>query len=172
MSASPWPPFLGPRSPDLRDAAFVAPNATVLGRVTVGEGSSIWYQAVVRADLNAVVLGCWVNVQDGATIHGDPGQDLVIADCVTIGHRAVVHNRAIGAGSLIGMGALLLEGVTIGQGCIVGAGAVVTKDVADGTVVAGVPAQVRRLTTAAEQADLRHHALSYAQLAEQHRLLG
>lgn len=157
--------------PDLTAATFVAGNATVIGQVVLGEGSSIWYQAVVRADLHRIVIGRWVNIQDGAILHGDPDQDLAIADYVTIGHRAVIHNRAIGEGSLIGMGAVLMEGVTVGSGCMIGAGAVVTKDVPDGAIAAGVPAQVRRLTTDAEQLYLRQHALNYAQLAAQHQRL-
>ncbi|MCS6960833.1 MAG: gamma carbonic anhydrase family protein [Pseudanabaenaceae cyanobacterium SKYGB_i_bin29] len=156
-------------TPDLSLCAFVAPNATVLGDVVVAEGVNIWYQVVIRADLNHITIGAYTNIQDGAILHGDPGKDLVIGDHVTIGHRAVVHGVKIGAGSLIGMGAVILEGVTIGSGSIVGAGAVVTKDVADGVVVAGVPARVVREVTEAEQSELIHHAKSYYQLALQHK---
>lgn len=155
--------------PDLSLCVFVAPNATVLGDVVAQTGVNIWYQTVLRADLNQITIGAYTNIQDGAILHGDPGQDLVIADYVTIGHRAVVHGIAIGAGSLIGMGAIILEGVAVGSGSIVGAGAVVTKDVPPGVVVAGVPAQVKRELSAQEQSELIDHAKSYYQLALQHK---
>ncbi len=154
---------------DLSLCAFVAPNATVLGEVIVKPGVSIWYQAVLRADLNQITIGAYTNIQDGAILHGDPGQDLVIGDYVTIGHRAVVHGISIGEGSLIGMGAIILEGITIGTGSIVGAGAVVTKDVPPGVVVAGVPAKIMRELNFQEQSELIDHAKSYYQLALQHK---
>ncbi len=154
--------------PDRSLAAFIAPNAVVLGAVQLATRSSVWYQAVIRADVNAMQIGECSNIQDGAILHGDPGCDLVIADFVTIGHRAVVHGAAIGRGSLIGMGAVILEGVKIGAGSIVGAGAVVSKDVPDGVVVAGVPAKVMRTLSAEEQAHLIDHAEKYYQLAIAH----
>ncbi|MFN3359826.1 MAG: gamma carbonic anhydrase family protein [Pseudanabaenaceae cyanobacterium] len=158
------------RIPDLSLCAFVAPNATVLGDVTVAVGVNIWYQAVIRADLNQISIGAYTNIQDGAILHGDPGKDLLIGDHVTIGHRAIVHGIGIGTGSLIGMGAVILEGVTIGSGSIVGAGAVVTKDGGEGVVVAGVPARVIREVTEIERSELIKHAQSYYQLALQHKV--
>ncbi|PLS69199.1 MAG: gamma carbonic anhydrase family protein [Cyanobacteria bacterium M5B4] len=157
------------KTPDCSCCAFVAPNATVLGDVVVSFGVSIWYLAVIRADLNQITIGEYTNIQDGAILHGDPGKNLTIADHVTIGHRAVIHGIAIGSGSLIGMGAVILEGITIGRGSIVGAGAVVTKDVPDGVVVAGIPARVIRPLHQDEQSELIHHAKSYYQLALQHK---
>lgn len=155
--------------PDLSKTAFVAPNAVILGQVSLGIGTSIWYGAVIRADLNEMTIKAFTNIQDGAIVHGDPDQPLVIEEYVTIGHRAVIHNRSIGRGSLIGMGAILMEGVHVGAGSIVGAGAVVTKDVPDGVVSAGVPAKVIRSLTAEEQAGLIDHAKHYYELALHHR---
>jgi carbonic anhydrase/acetyltransferase-like protein (isoleucine patch superfamily) len=158
----PWP------TPNLAAASFVAANATIVGQVEVGEGSSIWYGAVVRGDVEKIVIGQCTNVQDGAILHGDPGQPTVLEDYVTIGHRAVVHSAHVGRGSLIGIGAIVLDGVRVGAGCIVGAGSVVTKDVPERSLVVGVPAQVRRSISDDEAAGLIDHAQQYQQLAMVH----
>ncbi|MDX1976147.1 MAG: gamma carbonic anhydrase family protein [Pseudanabaenaceae cyanobacterium bins.68] len=155
--------------PQLDQATFIAADAVVIGDLLVAARVSIWYKAVVRADLNRIELGFCTNIQDGAILHGDPGVDLIIQDHVTVGHRAVLHGAAIASGSLIGIGAIVLEGVKVGRGSIVGAGAVVTKDVPDGVVVTGIPAKVTRELSAAEQADLIVHAQKYYQLALEHR---
>jgi carbonic anhydrase/acetyltransferase-like protein (isoleucine patch superfamily) len=151
--------------PDLSRAAFVAPDAVIIGDVQIADQVSIWYTAVIRADLNPIHIGVCSNIQDGAILHGDPGPPLAIADHVTIGHRAVIHGLEIGRGSLIGIGAIILEGVRVGAGSIVGAGAVVTKDVPPGTVVAGIPAKVMRSLSQPEIAALIEHAQKYYNLA-------
>ncbi len=157
-----WPPV------DRTAAAFVAPNATVMGRVTLGDQASIWYGAVVRGDVERIEIGAFSNVQDGAIIHGDPGIATVIGDYVTIGHRAVIHSAFIEKGCLIGMGAIVLDGVRIGAGSIIGAGAVVTKDVEPRSIMVGVPAKLRHTVSAEEAADLIVHAQKYAKLAAVH----
>ncbi len=157
-----WPPV------DRHAAAFVAPNATVIGRVTLGDQASIWYGAVVRGDVERIEIGAFSNVQDGAIIHGDPGTATVLGDYVTIGHRAVVHSAHIEKGCLIGIGAIILDGVRIGAGSIIGAGAVVTKDVADRSMMVGVPAKLVRTVSEEEAADLIVHAQKYAQLSLVH----
>ena len=98
-----WP------TPDLSKAAFVAPNATVIGSVEIEEGASIWYGAVVRGDVESIHIGTSSNVQDGAVLHGDPQQPTVLEAYVTIGHRAVVHSAHIEKGCLIGIGAIILN---------------------------------------------------------------
>jgi carbonic anhydrase/acetyltransferase-like protein (isoleucine patch superfamily) len=155
-------------TPDLAAASFVATNAIVMGQVEVGEGASIWYGAVVRGDVEKIVIGAYTNVQDGAVLHGDPGEPTVLEDYVTIGHRAVVHSAHIGRGSLIGIGAIVLDGVKVGAGCIVGAGSVVTKDVPERSLVVGVPAKVVRSISEDEAAGLIDHAQRYQQLAMAH----
>jgi len=154
--------------PDLSKAAFVAPNAIVIGHVEVGSGASIWYGAVVRGDVEKIIIGQCSNVQDGAILHGDPGDPTILEDYVTIGHRAVVHSAHIGRGSLVGIGAIVLDGVKVGAGCIVGAGSVVTKDVPERSLVVGVPAKVLRQISEGEAAELIEHARRYEQLAMVH----
>ncbi|HEY9625855.1 MAG TPA: gamma carbonic anhydrase family protein [Coleofasciculaceae cyanobacterium] len=154
--------------PDLSQAAFVAPNATIVGQVEVGSGASIWYGAVVRGDVERIIIGECSNIQDGAVLHGDPGQPTILASHVTIGHRAVIHSAQIGQGCLIGIGAIVLDGVKVGAGSIIGAGAVVTKDVPERSLVVGVPAKVTRTLSTTEVADLIEHAHKYEKLALVH----
>lgn len=157
-----WP------APDISQAAFIAPNATVIGRVEVGLGASIWYGAVVRGDVDLVKIGAHSNVQDGAVLHGDPNLPTVLEDYVTIGHKAVVHSAHIERGCLIGIGAIILNGVRVGAGSMVGAGSVVTKDVPARSLVVGVPGKVFRPRSEAEAEALIEHAKKYEQLAQVH----
>lgn len=154
--------------PDLSAAAFIAPGATVIGQVEVAAGASIWYGAVVRGDVERIVIGQSTNIQDGAILHGDPGQPTVLEAYVTVGHRAVIHSAHVEQGCLIGIGAIVLDGVRIGAGSIVGAGAVVTKNVPERSLVLGIPAKVVRQLSEAEAADLVNHAKKYEQLALMH----
>lgn len=155
-------------TPDLSAAAFVANNATVIGDVSVGVGANIWYNAVVRADLEKIVIGKYTNIQDGAVLHGDPGLPTILEDYVTIGHQAVVHSAHIERGCLIGIGAVILDGVTVGAGSIVGAGCIVTKDVAERSLMVGVPAKKIRDITEEKAQDLIEHAQQYYELALAH----
>lgn len=154
--------------PDLSQAAFIAPNATVIGWVEVALGASIWYGAVVRADVERILIGAYTNIQDGAILHGDPGKLTILEDYVTIGHRAVIHSAHIERGSLIGIGAIVLDGVRVGAGSIIGAGSVVTKDVPARSLVVGVPAKPLRDLSDAEVAHLLKHAQHYEKLALVH----
>ncbi|KAM3098139.1 gamma carbonic anhydrase family protein [Phormidesmis sp. 146-35] len=154
--------------PDLSQAAFVAPNATVIGQVEVAAGASIWYGAIVRGDVERIVIGASTNIQDGAILHGDPGKPTVLEDYVTVGHRAVIHSAYVERGSLIGIGAIVLDGVRVGAGSIIGAGSVVTKDVAARSLVVGVPAKPLRDLSEAEVTHLIEHAQQYEKLALVH----
>lgn len=153
---------------DLSAASFVAANATVVGNVDICQGVSIWYGAIVRGDVEAIKVGEHTNIQDGAIIHGDPGQPTILETYVTVGHRAVIHSAHIESGCLIGIGAIVLNGVRVGSGSIVGAGAVVSKDVPPRSLVVGIPAKVRRPVLEAEAAELIEHAKKYEQLAIAH----
>ena len=161
-STSYWP------VPDLSPAAFVATNATVIGWVKLATGVSIWYGAIVRGDIERIEIGAYTNIQDGAILHGDPGQPTILADHVTVGHRAVVHSAYIERASLIGIGAVVLDGVRVGTGSIVGAGAVVNKDVPPRSLVVGVPAKWIREVSEAEVVELIEHAQRYKKLALVH----
>lgn len=156
------------RAPDLSKAAFVAPNATVVGRVEVAHGASIWYGAVVRGDSEQIVIGRSTNIQDGAILHADPGLPTVVEDFVTVGHRAVIHSAHIGRGSLVGIGAIVLNGVRVGAGSIIGAGSVVTKDVPERSRVIGTPAKLLRPVSEEEAAELIEQARHYEDLALSH----
>ncbi|MGB3493558.1 MAG: gamma carbonic anhydrase family protein [Elainellaceae cyanobacterium] len=162
FSPSHWP------SPDLSQAAFIAPSAVVMGHVEVHSGVSIWYGAVVRGDVERIILKDSCNVQDGAILHGDPGLPTILDAYVTIGHRAVVHSATVGRGSLIGIGAIILDGVSVGAGSIVGAGAVVTKSVPERSLVMGIPGKVVRTLSDAEADGLIEHAQHYEKLALVH----
>lgn len=129
--------------PKVDPTVFIADTATVVGDVEIGEYSSVWYGAVIRADNNTVKLGKNVNVQDGAIIHVDADAPTTIGDNVTIGHGAIVHGCTVGDNVLIGMGAILLSGCRIGSNCMVAGGAMVTGKtvVPDGSMIMGMPAK-------------------------------
>jgi Carbonic anhydrases/acetyltransferases, isoleucine patch superfamily len=143
-------------------------NATVIGRVEVAGGVSIWYGAVVRGDVERIEIGECTNIQDGAILHGDPGKPTILEDYVTVGHRAVVHSAYVERGCLIGIGAVVLDGVRVGAGSIIGAGAVVTKDVPARSLVVGIPGKVLRQISDQEAAELLDHAERYRKLALVH----
>jgi len=154
--------------PDLSKAAFIAPNATVIGWVKIASGVSIWYNAVVRADVEQIEIGECTNIQDGAILHGDPGKPTILEDYVTVGHGAVVHSAYIERGSLIGIKAVVLDGVRVGAGSIIGAGAIVTKDVPPLSLVVGIPGKRVRDVTPEQAAELIVHAQRYQKLALVH----
>ncbi|MGY1743903.1 gamma carbonic anhydrase family protein [Blastococcus sp. SYSU D00695] len=149
--------------PEIDDEAFVAPTAVVVGAVTMGPRSSIWYGSVARADEEAIVLGPGTNVQDGCALHSDPGFPLVVGRGVTVGHRVVLHGARIDDDVLVGMGSIVMNGAHIGGASIVAAGAVVTPntEVPPWSVVAGVPARVVRAATEEDLEHIRANAESY-----------
>lgn len=157
--------------PEVDPQAWVAPGATLIGRVRLHAGASIWYGAVLRGDNENISIGTNSNVQDGCVVHADPGFAATIGHGVTVGHRAVLHGCTVGDNALIGMGAVLLNGASIGAGSLVAAGAVVLEgtQVPPGSLVAGTPAKVRRSLTDEEQAGLRLSAETYVGTAARHR---
>jgi len=163
-------PF-GDDTPQLDPTAWVAPGAVLVGAVTLAADSSVWYGAVLRADLALIRVGAGSNVQDNAVLHADPGLAVSIGADVTIGHGAVVHGCTIGDGALIGMGSTVLNGAVVGAGSIIAAGAVVPQgaEVPPGSLAAGVPAKVRREVTEEERQGALLGAAGYRDLSAKHR---
>lgn len=143
-------------APQIDTSAWVAAEATLIGRIVVEAAASVWFGAVARGDNEEIRIGRGSNVQENCVLHTDPGYPLIIgADC-TIGHKAMLHGCTIGAGSLIGMGATVLNGARIGRGCLIGAGALITegKEIPDGSLVMGAPGKVVRVLDDQAQARL------------------
>ena len=140
------PPLFLQRRPQLGTGVFIAPSADVLGDVTLGDDSSVWYQAVLRGDINRILVGPRSNIQDGAVVHLADDFPAVIGELVTIGHKAIVHACTIHDEVLVGMGAIILDGAEIGARSIIGAGTLVTggTKIPPGSLVVGSPGRVRR----------------------------
>ncbi len=164
--------FLG-RKPDTARAAFVAPNATVLGAVSLGSQSSVWYGCVLRGDINTIEIGEGSNIQDLTMVHLADNHGVKVGQYSTIGHSAIIHACEIGDECLIGMGATILDGAKIGDRCIVGANALVTQRFVapPGSMILGSPAKVVRPLTEAEQRGLRGWAEKYIEVARAHAAL-
>lgn len=159
------------RTPRLDPDAFTAPTAVVLGDVTMAAGSSVWYQAVLRGDSDVIAIGAQSNIQDNCTVHADPGFPVTVGERVTVGHNAVLHGCTVEDDVLVGMGATVLNGAHIGTGSLVAAHALVPQGmrVPPGSMVAGVPARVKRPLTPEEQEAVQLNAAVYVDLARQHR---
>jgi carbonic anhydrase/acetyltransferase-like protein (isoleucine patch superfamily) len=142
--------------------------------VEIGQESSVWYTAVLRGDINRIVLGDQTNVQDGSVLHVSDDFACVLGDRVTVGHRAVVHACTVGDEVLVGMGAVILDGAQIGPRCIIAAGALVTKgaSIPEGSLVVGSPAKVVRALTREEMAANARLALKYVELSRRYLDLG
>jgi carbonic anhydrase/acetyltransferase-like protein (isoleucine patch superfamily) len=156
---------LGDDIPVVPPSAYVAPEATVIGRVILGERVSVWPGAVIRADDDSIVIGEDSNVQDGAVLHVDPGRPLRVGRKVTVGHQATLHGCTIGDGSLIGIRAVVYNGAVVGSECLIGAGAIVTegKTFPDRTLIMGVPAKAARPLTDADLAGMRGNTEAYVE---------
>lgn len=161
--------YLG-RQPDTARAAFVAANATVLGAVSLGAQSSVWYGCVLRGDINSIEVGEGTNIQDLTMVHLADEYGVKIGRHCTIGHSAIIHACEIGDECLVGMGATILDGAKIGGQCIVGANALVTQrfEAPPGSMIIGSPAKVTRVLTAEERAGLKRWALKYIEVAKAH----
>jgi carbonic anhydrase/acetyltransferase-like protein (isoleucine patch superfamily) len=155
----------------LHPSVFLAAGAVVVGNVSIGEDSSVWFNAVLRGDTEAIRIGCRTNIQDGCVLHADPGFPCVLGDGVTVGHAAVVHGATIANNVLIGMRSVVMNGAQIGENSLVAVGAVVTEGtiVPPGSLVVGLPGKVKRPLTEAELAHIRFAAEHYVQNARRFR---
>ncbi|KUN88436.1 anhydrase [Streptomyces bungoensis] len=162
---------IGGKEPQVDPGAFVAPTASVIGDVTLHAGASVWYGAVVRGDVERITVEADANVQDNVTLHADPGFPVRIGERVSIGHNAVVHGATVEDDCLVGMGATVLNGAVIGAGSLVAAQALVPQGmvVPPGSLVAGVPAKVRRELSAEEREGVTLNGTLYADLGRAHR---
>jgi carbonic anhydrase/acetyltransferase-like protein (isoleucine patch superfamily) len=162
-------PF-GESTPTVDPTAWVAPNATLVGAVTLGARASVFYGAVLRGDTDAITIGAGSNVQDNVTMHTDTGLVLSVGSGVSVGHGAVLHGCTIEDDCLIGMGTTVLNRAVVGAGSLVAAGAVVLEDavIPPGSLVAGVPARVLRPLSEDERAGLVENARHYLELSAAH----
>jgi carbonic anhydrase/acetyltransferase-like protein (isoleucine patch superfamily) len=161
--------------PDIHESAFIAPNATIIGRVRIAARASIWYGAVIRADLDVVEFGEGSNLQDNSVIHVDAGVPTRIGRDVGIGHAAIIHGATVHDGALVGMVARLLNGSVTGARALIAAGAVVLEgqEIPENAIAAGVPAKVRgEISDAGVRERVDRNAEVYRQLAQAHRALG
>jgi carbonic anhydrase/acetyltransferase-like protein (isoleucine patch superfamily) len=150
-------------APELAGDAWVAPGARLIGRVALGAGASVWFNAVLRGDNEPIVVGEGSNLQDGCIGHTDMGFPLTVGARCTVGHMAILHGCTVGDETLVGMGATVLTGAVIGRHVLIGAGALVTegKEIPDGVLVIGRPGKVARALTADEIEGLRRSAAGY-----------
>jgi carbonic anhydrase/acetyltransferase-like protein (isoleucine patch superfamily) len=159
------------KSPTIGRNVFIAPTAVLIGDVTVKDGASIWYNTVLRGDMDPIVVGENTNIQDNCTLHTDAGYPCILAANVTVGHNAVVHGCTVESGSLIGIGAVVLNGARIGTESVVAAGSVVREgqEVGPRHLVAGSPATFKRELDDALAARFREPVADYLALSELHR---
>jgi carbonic anhydrase/acetyltransferase-like protein (isoleucine patch superfamily) len=154
---------IGNRVPQIAGDCFIAPNATVIGSVSLAAGASVWFNAVIRGDNDTITIGARTNIQDACVLHVDEGKPLTIGEEVTVGHKAMLHGCTIGAGSLIGINALVLNEAVIGRDCLIAANALVTErmQVPDGSVVMGSPGKIVRTMNAEQRQAFRRIVIQY-----------
>lgn len=162
---------LGEHAPQIDETAWIAPNATVAGRVRLESEVSVWYSAVLRGDMDEITVGARSNIQDGCVLHADPGFPCTVGEGVSVGHNAILHGCTVGDDVLIGMGATVLNGAVIGEGSLIAANALVPEgaQIPPGSLVAGVPGKVRRELSEAERDHIRLNAAAYLHNTALHR---
>ena len=155
----------------VHESAFIAARAIVIGNVILSEGCSVWFNAVIRGDSEAIVIGAGTNIQDGCILHADPGRPCLLGQRVTLGHGAIIHGAILEDDVLIGMRAVVMNGARIGSGTIVGVGAVVLEgmEVPPGSIVLGTPGKVVRQANERDTAKIRHAAEHYVAAAKVYR---
>lgn len=162
---------LGPKEPGIGDDTWIAPDADVIGDVTLGNNVSIWWNSVLRGDNDPMVIGDNCNIQDGCVLHTDPGFPLTLADNVSVGHMCMLHGCTVGEGSLIGINSVILNGAKIGRNCLIGAKALVGegKEIPDDSLVLGAPGRVIREVSDDQRGLMKQIVASYVARAERYR---
>lgn len=161
------------KTPKIAVGVFIAPTAVVIGDVEIGEGSSVWYGAVLRGDLGAIRIGQHSNIQDNCTLHVDADTQVMVGDYVTIGHNSVLHGCTVSSKCVVGMGSVILNGAQIREGSVVAAGSVVREDQVVGPyhLVAGAPAVFKREIPSADAEANLQPALDYISMAKNHKMI-
>jgi carbonic anhydrase/acetyltransferase-like protein (isoleucine patch superfamily) len=162
---------VGGRTPQISESSWIAPNASLIGSVTLGINSSVWWNSVLRGDNEHIVVGANTNIQDGSVLHADPGIPLTLGDHVTIGHMAMLHGCTVGTGSLIGIKSVIMNRVVIGKECLIGANTLIPegKVIPDRSLVVGSPGRILRTLTDEEVAGLRGTAAHYVENWQMYR---
>ena len=164
---------LGNDKPQIAASVYIAPEATLIGKVTLGENVSIWPGAVLRGDNEPITIGDGSNVQDGAVLHADPGFPLAVGQNVTIGHQAMLHGCTVNDGTLIGIQAVVMNGAVIGKDCLVGAAALIPegKTYGDRKLIVGAPAKIIRELSNDEIAKMHRAAPGYVRRQQMYKAL-
>jgi carbonic anhydrase/acetyltransferase-like protein (isoleucine patch superfamily) len=162
---------LGEDAPEIDPSAYVAETASLIGKVTIAAGATVWFGATLRGDNERITIGAGSNVQEGTVMHTDPGHPLDVGANVTIGHQAMLHGCTIGDGTLIGINSVVLNGAKIGKGVLVGANTLITegKEIPDGVLVLGSPGKVVRELKPDEQEKLLGIATGYIARSHMYR---
>jgi len=162
---------LGGISPSLASGVWIAPSASVIGDVHLGENASVWFGTIIRCDNEPIVIGDNTNIQDNSVLHSDAGMPLTIGAGVTVGHKAMLHGCTVGDNCLVGIGATILNGAVIGKNCIIGAHTLITegKQIPDNSLVVGAPGRVMKTIGDAQEQMLRASALHYVENAKRFR---
>ena len=157
--------------PKLHGTVYVAPGVHIIGDVTIGEYSSIWFNSTLRGDLSPIRIGCHVNIQDNCVVHVDTDLPTELEDYVLVGHNVILHGCRVGAASMIGMGAVLLDGARVGERAMIGAGSLVkqNQEIPSGVLAVGSPARVVRELKQEEMDGIRIYSLSYSKRGQAYR---
>ncbi|QCX34247.1 gamma carbonic anhydrase family protein [Caloramator sp. E03] len=154
--------------PKIHSSCFIAENSTIIGKVKIDEGSSIFFNVVLRGDVEEIAIGKYTNIQDNCTVHTDINYPAKIGDEVTVGHNCIIHGCNIGNNCIIGMGSIILNGAEIGENCIIGAGSLVTQNykIPPNTLCFGSPAKIIRELTKDEIYQIKKYAMHYVETAK------
>ncbi len=157
--------------PSIHPTAWLADSADIIGRVHIAEYANIWYQCVLRGDVDAIHIGAYSNIQDHCTLHNTQGKPCIVGEHVTVGHGVILHGCTIQDTCLVGMGSIVMDGAVLESGCLLAAGSLVPegKVLRSGYLYAGSPARERRPLREDEQAFLAQSATHYVTLAQEHR---